>query len=198
MIGIAVTVKNGKAVGEWAGKLPTEFNRRATLLVGSYALRIEREAKQAVPVRSSILRSSIHTQILSTGKRTAAKVGTDVKYGPYVEYGTGLFGYKHAKYEIKPRFKKALAWATPAGFQLTRGGGIGAALYRRAGKGGKISSRLVKSASLSADRVVRRRVMHPGVHPRPYLIPAFDRRLPEFQRDLGELLKLASAGFPKG
>lgn len=41
-------------------------------------------------------------------------VETDVDYAPYVEYGTGLWGPKHAKYEIKPKHPDGwLHWIDP-------------------------------------------------------------------------------------
>ena len=39
---------------------------------------------------------------------------TDVEYAPYVEHGTGLWGPRHAKYEIKPKRPDGwLRWIDP-------------------------------------------------------------------------------------
>ena len=51
---------------------------------------VEREAKQAAPVRSGELRSSIESRVSGN----EGEVGTSLFYAPYVEYGTGLFSSK--------------------------------------------------------------------------------------------------------
>jgi hypothetical protein len=38
---------------------------------------------------------------------------TDVDYAPYVEFGTGLYGPRHAKYAILPKNAPMLAWKDP-------------------------------------------------------------------------------------
>jgi phage gpG-like protein len=43
------------------------------------------------------------------GKNTVI-IGTNVEYGPHVEFGTGKYGPNAAAYEIKPTDKKALFW----------------------------------------------------------------------------------------
>jgi phage gpG-like protein len=54
-------------------------------VIAKGALDIEREAKELCPVDSGRLRSSITHEILAD----SAKVGTNVEYAPYVEFGTG-------------------------------------------------------------------------------------------------------------
>jgi hypothetical protein len=61
------------------------------------------------PVRTGALRASWHKKPAApdasmeggTGWRTT--VSTDLSYAAYVEYGTGLYGPKHAPYVIKPK-----------------------------------------------------------------------------------------------
>lgn len=62
-------------------------------------LEIVREAKLKCPVRTGRLRASIHTET----EGYTIKVGTNVKYAPYIEYGT-------EPHEIKPKDKEALRW----------------------------------------------------------------------------------------
>lgn len=65
------------------------------------------------------LRSSWHTEgpVYSTsflGREWRGAVSTEVDYAPYVEYGTGLYGPKHAKYLIKPKTPGGtLSWIDP-------------------------------------------------------------------------------------
>lgn len=50
---------------------------------------IETSAKQKVPRITSTLMRSIHTEVTSASQNSAvAVVGTDVEYGPHVEFGT--------------------------------------------------------------------------------------------------------------
>lgn len=51
---------------------------------------VENEAKKLCPVESGQLRSSITHEVADTEGR----VGTNVEYAPYVEYGTGIFSSK--------------------------------------------------------------------------------------------------------
>ncbi len=53
---------------------------------------IEDRAKELVPVDAGDLQSSIHSTVQETGKTIVGTVGTDLYYGPYVEFGTGIAG----------------------------------------------------------------------------------------------------------
>jgi len=177
MIGVAVKIERAAELRKWAEGLPDEFHKRTSLLVGSYGLRIEREAKKLAPVADNILKPSIHTDISRRGQQTRAKVGTDVQHGPYVEFGTGLYGPERRAYEIKPKTKKALAFTARAGTQLA----TGRALFRSK------TGRLVLSRKRGAKTIVRS-VIHPGIHPQPYLHPPFDRLMPFFMNDLRQIV----------
>jgi len=54
------------------------------------AIAVERRAKQNAPIDTGRLRSSITHQVDKAPLPMWAKVGTDVFYGPYQEFGTGL------------------------------------------------------------------------------------------------------------
>lgn len=49
-------------------------------------------AQSMAPVRTSRLRTSIASQTGRDGNTYWAQIGTNVEYGPYVEYGTGRRG----------------------------------------------------------------------------------------------------------
>jgi len=183
MIGFRLTVTNGKKIEEWAAGLPDDFARRAALLVGAHALTVEREAKQAAPVASGILKSSIHTQMQYDPDRTAARIGTKVHYAPYLEMGTGRWGPRGRPYEITPKRKRALAFVARAGTQLS----TGRPMYRSR------TGRLVVTRRRAARTVVRR-VIHPGIRPRPYLYPALERSRPKLRADLHKLGDLMFPG----
>lgn len=53
------------------------------------AHRVESSAKEKCPVDDGILQASITHQIIENEQQ--AVIGTNVEYGPYVEFGTGLY-----------------------------------------------------------------------------------------------------------
>lgn len=59
------------------------------------AKRVEGRAKRLAPVDTGRLRSSISTEMVSRDTPTA-RVGTNVKYAPYVHNGTGIYGPRGA------------------------------------------------------------------------------------------------------
>jgi len=68
------------------------------------------------PIRTGNLRTSWYRvpAIPEPDNRYASYVQTEVSYAPYVEYGTGLYGPKHAKYLIGPHPPKTLlVWTDP-------------------------------------------------------------------------------------
>jgi hypothetical protein len=147
MIGVVVRVTNREKTQKLADALMRDGNGiqgKTRRLVGIYGLKIEREAKRAVGVVTNTLRSSITMQLEGSGTTAAARVGTNVKHAPHVNYGTGLWGPKKSKYEIRPKNAKALAWATPVGreFRLTSGGQpvLGRNLYQKSKVGLRMES----------------------------------------------------------
>lgn len=62
---------------------------------------IEREAKIMCPVDTGRLRASITTTVEESEQNIKVKVGTDVNYGPYLEFGTR---YMRAKPFLRPAF----------------------------------------------------------------------------------------------
>jgi Bacteriophage HK97-gp10, putative tail-component len=81
--------------------------------------RMTTHVKQNTPVRFGTLRASITqklTVVYPTPRGMAYESGaeTEIEYAPYVEYGTGLWGPRHAKYEIKPKRPDGwLRWIDP-------------------------------------------------------------------------------------
>lgn len=108
--------------------------------------------------RTGRLRASIQKSV----EGQTVRIGTNVEYAPYVEYGT-------KPHKILPRYKKALAW--PATGQTAAGLGRGPQGTKK------------KSGSLT----VRKSVNHPGSKPRHFMKKAFDEHKDE-ARDLIERL----------
>jgi hypothetical protein len=81
--------------------------------------RMTAHVRQNTPVRYGTLRASITQKPVTVrpsprGDAYESGAETEVEYAPYVEYGTGLWGPRHARYEIKPRRPDGwLRWIDP-------------------------------------------------------------------------------------
>ena len=51
-------------------------------------IRVQRRAKQLAPVDTGRLRSSVAYEVARDGRDIVGRVGTDVNYAPYIEFGT--------------------------------------------------------------------------------------------------------------
>lgn len=77
-----------RSIKAWEG----DKSREVARLVVSTAYEIERDAKKAAPVDTGRLRASITRQVGKNERFPSAVVGTNVKYAPFVEFGTGRAG----------------------------------------------------------------------------------------------------------
>lgn len=141
-----------------------------------------RKAKQAAPRKTANLHRNIVAGALSEDDATVrARTG----YAKYLEFGTGLYGPNGRAFEIKPRFKKALAWPTTrsasrlsgAPTKAARGGRLFPVTGRISGGATPRSLRIrairgVGAGPAQGPITVRRSVLNPGIRPRPFLVPA--------------------------
>jgi HK97 gp10 family phage protein len=103
--------KLAKKFSEISKNVETEIEQA---LVNS-ALIVERDAKLNCPVDSGRLRQSITHRLIDEGSNSVAEVGTNVKYGKMVEFGTSkqsaqpfLFpAYNNNKQKILKELAKA-------------------------------------------------------------------------------------------
>jgi len=92
------------------------FERSPEIVIGNLkdalnktAFTVEGKAKSYAPVQYTVLRGSITTQRAEAqGNNVIAKVGTNIEYAPYQEYGTGIYG--KSRRMIRPIRAKVLAW----------------------------------------------------------------------------------------
>lgn len=163
------------------------------------AYTVEAEAKTLVPRRMANLQRSLHSEVQSLGSDARAVVGTKVEYGPYVEFGTGIYHEPQARqpWEVKPIHAKALAIPAPAGFggqtskQIVGTDGGGKTLYRTA-KGGSTSKE-----SRAQDVIFRRKVIIKGMKARPYLIPGYKNRREKIEQIFRAALARVNANLAK-
>jgi hypothetical protein len=107
----------GGRLEPWFDRSPNRrFIRRAADAGGEHMTRV---VKERTPVDTAYLRQSIRQKLTVLRLRGGAWVGesgceTNVEYAPYVEHGTGLWGPRSARYEIKPRNPNGwLRWIDP-------------------------------------------------------------------------------------
>lgn len=70
--------------------------------VTKLAIRVQNGAKRLCPVDTGRLRSSIVYEVAATGRTITARIGTNVEYAGYVEFGT-----RHMR--ARPYLRPALA-----------------------------------------------------------------------------------------
>jgi hypothetical protein len=110
------------------------------------AMELKQELQMVAPVDTAWLKMNIKYEL-----KGDEIIITMPEYWAYLEYGTGLYGPKHKKYEIKPKNKKALSW------EFTEGVG---------GRKARLEAKIPKS---EAGKVAVKKVMHPGIHPFPFV-----------------------------
>lgn len=77
------------------------------------ALMVMGKAKENAPVDKGTLRGSItKTNAVRSGRNYIVRVGTNVKYAPYQEFGTGIYAGRGYIYPRRARF---LAWRDKSG-----------------------------------------------------------------------------------
>lgn len=116
--------------------------REATMAVAN-------DAKRLAPVNTGRLRSSIVPDVRLRENVVEGVVGSNVKYAPYLELGTGIFAGK-ARYFPPPRALET--WARRHG---TSGYAVAYAIWRRGGTQGK---RFMQQAFEENEDMIRRKI----------------------------------------
>ncbi len=155
------------AVGEGRWNVPLVVGVRKGLM--AWAALVQERAANKAPVDTSVLANSIVIEGPIVGtlgfNSMEIKVGPTVEYGRAQELGSGLYGTgpgaKREKYPIVPKFKKALSFAWP---------------------GGPDPHPALQTEGPHAGKYVFGKVMHPGVRPQPYLVPALKETLHDGRR----------------
>ena len=137
-----------RLLGSLDPRFTTEPIRRLLKKLASAA---EADAKKSAPVNTGRLRASITTSIDSTGRPPLwAKVGSNVFYAPYMEYGTGLLaegspakGGRHY-----PPASALQLWASRVVPELGDAGGF--LIARAIGRRGGLKPRYYMRAGLEA------------------------------------------------
>lgn len=110
MIRLKVTVNGTRDLSQQLAAYGIEVVSDVRRVVNSAALEVQYIAKRRCPVRTGRLRSSIALRFYGRGAGYAAEVGTNVEYGPAVEFGArGRAGKPFlgpAWEAVRPRFER--------------------------------------------------------------------------------------------
>lgn len=156
---------------------------KALLHLTNVAKRRSRKRTHALERSVMMVRARFAGNVL-TGKLTAG--GSGAPYAVIQDSGSGLYGPKHAKYPIRPKNKKALAWPS------AHMGAPGGQFRRLSGSLRAPVMRKYLAGMLPGAMTIRASVMHPGVKPDHFLTgvlddPAEERRM--FEIIDGEISK---------
>lgn len=163
---VSVTVEG---VPELLARIPDAAKRRAVSrrILSRLALLVQAEAMKRSPVRTGTLRRSWNVTVSPAGDE--AVVASTLRYAPYVEYGTGLFGPRHQR--ITSPSGKVLAW--PAG---------------NTGPNGTLRQTGSPRAGTQGQYAFARSTQ--GMHPHPMLHPALEAAMPHAPEVLQEAARL--------
>jgi hypothetical protein len=111
----------GGKLTQFFGRRPQAETKRALVAMCARGTdRMHEVAAMNTPVRTGNLRTAWYqtpvrpTTNVRGQSGVEASVRNDTEYAPYVEYGTGKWGPKHAPYEIRPKDPDGvLAWRDP-------------------------------------------------------------------------------------
>lgn len=86
---VNVTISGNQAVLNKLRGLPSQAISVVADEVEATTMDIHRDAVARVPVDTGRLKGSLTPVVLREGEKVIGEVGTNVKYAPYVEFGTG-------------------------------------------------------------------------------------------------------------
>lgn len=137
----SITIKGLDAV---VARLKSKSLLAPALLTGMKAagFLLESEAKKRAPVDRGLLRASIAHEAYATESQVGVRIGSKVKYAPYMEYGTGLV-HDHPSW---PRKRHVVPAAALAGWAKRVGADAGAVARSITKRGGLKPRRYLRGA----------------------------------------------------
>lgn len=114
---VSVTLVGVAELKRTFSSMPSKTRDKMARIIQDSALNIQMQAKARCPVNKKIglggrLRGSVRIQFYNNG--LTGDIGTDVKYGPYVEFGTGQRGKSSNHPELPAGYVHGLKAGMPA------------------------------------------------------------------------------------
>lgn len=112
-LSLSAAIIGAKELKEAFDKSRETIGREFSKAVMKAGHEAESKAKSYAPIQYGPLRGSIHTEgPFKTVDNVYAKVGTNIQYAPYQEYGTGVYAGRGM---ITPKRARVLAWKSKGG-----------------------------------------------------------------------------------
>ena len=158
-----------------------EINERAQKEVkmefAASAIKIQNDAKRLAPVNFGNLRNSISVSEEGDSKDFVYIVSANVKYAPYVEFGTGPMAERNIPSQYKDYANK---------FKGKSGGTFKEFMdalmlwVKRKGIG--------NGNDKSTAFLIARSILKNGLRPHPFLIPSFEQEVPKLTKRIKDIL----------
>ncbi len=87
---IKIGIQGEKELLAEIDKATEEVKNKVLELLENAAHVVEGEAKKKSPINLGALRNSIHIEKIWEGNKREFRIGTNLEYAPYMEFGTGL------------------------------------------------------------------------------------------------------------
>ena len=171
-----------------------DTNSRLTEVIQKGAFDIERDAKVLARVDLGRLRASITVEMVSDEE---ARIGTNVEYAPYVEFGTGgkvsiPIGYESYASQFKGKSDGTFTDMVKALAEWVKKKGIVASYsiktQRRVGNKANNEKKDNATAWAIAISIIKK-----GLRPQPFLIPAFEQEKPKLKSRILNIIKNAKS-----
>jgi hypothetical protein len=166
---VKLEITGVKELADRFKRLPVNARDELRALINGAALQVHNEAKRNCPVDMGGLRASIQLKYYGLGRNFVGEITTTSGYGAFVEFGTGPLG------------RSTYPGRLPEGYVH--------------GPGGKMPPLRVikewchrKKIPERAAYVIARKIGKNGLRARPYMGPAFDRAMKDFETQLNGLL----------
>lgn len=169
MITAQVNTKDLQRVLKKLESAESQIRQKGEIAIEASARKIESQAKRNAPTGAN---NRLKTSIDVRGSKLEREVFTDVKYAPYVEFGT------KSKVEIPPGLE-------------------GYAMQFRGGSGGSFTDfeanikRWAQRKGIPEEAVypIMKSILHRGIKAQPFLFPAFFAEQPQLIKKLKKVIR---------
>ncbi len=115
---LTADIVGAKELSEAFAKAPTVVSSALKNAIAKTAYRVQAKAIEYAPIRYGGLRGSIRVEGPNvTTSNVTARVGTDLPYAVYQEFGTGVYAGKGM---ITPKTARVLAWKDRTGWHFAK------------------------------------------------------------------------------
>ena len=115
--GIEISIEGIEIIEEKFAQMEVHLRKAMPVMTKRALLYVKENVQRNCPVKTGHLRMSFWPKVDQDG--FGGKVGSNSPYLPALEFGSGLYGEKKAKYLIAPVKGKAISWIDKSGKRIT-------------------------------------------------------------------------------